>query len=114
MKPAISHLVAALLSAGAVSFACAQAPQALQFADEPVASVSTADGPGGELATTIVKELIADPSLKGTKMTVQPENDTITLTGTTATRAQVKRAVEIATALAGEGKVINAILPDEA
>ena len=88
---------------------------AMQFVPEPTASSSKTQGPDAERAKAIVDALNADASLKDSKITVQPtEDDTITLSGATMTRAQAKRAGEIAAAQAGEGKVINAIRDSEA
>lgn len=80
------------------------------FVDEPVASASRQD----DRAKAIVDAMNADPSLKDSKITVQPGDDgSITLTGATMTEAQVKRAGEIAQAGNGDGSVINTILPSE-
>jgi hypothetical protein len=81
---------------------------------EPVASASRTEGADADLAKAIVDALIADSSMKHSKITVQPgDGGVITLTGVTLTRAQAKRAAEIATAHAGEGKVSNAIQAEE-
>ncbi len=137
MKSRLSPLVAAL-AASAASLAFAQAapqttatpsaespstpaatpawtpskdpvPSTLTFVQEPVASSSRTAGADGELAKSIIDALTAEDSMKGSKITVQPENGSITLTGVVPSRAQVKRAGEIATQFAGEGKVVNAI-----
>ena len=120
---AVSPLIAAAFAAGTMSFAAAQvdtshtqttpAQVALDalpttFVQEPIASASKQD----ERANAIVQAMNADASLKGSKITVQPGDDgSITLTGATMTQDQVKHAADIATQQAGEGKVINTILP---
>lgn len=126
MKLRISQVVAALLASGTLSLASAQiaAPPANQpeaklpqppagLVAEPVASASRTEGPGTEITNPIVQDLVADASLRNSKITVQPDGEVVLLTGVTQTRAQMKRAVEIATAKAGEGKVVNAITTEE-
>lgn len=81
----------------------------LNLVDEPIASVSKSD----DKANAIVQAMNGDASLKGSKITVQPDQDQILLTGTALTNAQVKRASEIATQAAGEGNVVNTILAAE-
>lgn len=111
MKSRIPHTLAALMVSGAVPFAHAQStiqPPANLVA-EPVASVSRAD----DRANAIVQALIADASLKHSKITVAPDEANILLTGTTLTEAQKMRATQIATQHAGEGKVVNTISHDE-
>lgn len=130
--------MAALLLAGAVPLAWAQdqpapppefgprpptAPTAADAADAaaadtsvdlaaaPLASSSSASA--DELGRAIVQELLADSSLQGSKITVASEDGVVTLTGVTPKKEQAKRASEIATARAGEGKVINAITTEE-
>jgi BON domain len=91
-----------------------QAPSpAMPFVQEPIATATRARGTDAQLGDAIVKALDADPSLKDSKITVQPENGKVTLTGATLTRAQKQRAGEIAMAQAGQGKVVNIILDDE-
>lgn len=118
MKSRFTPLVAALLLAGAAPFAYSQAAAPAPadvaapatYADSPVASVSKSD----DLANTIAQALIADASLKDSKITVQPEaNGAILLTGVTPTNAQRQKAVEIATSHAGAGKVTNALTSGE-
>lgn len=117
MRIRIPHTLSALLAASAVSLACAQAAPAAVPAPaastDPVASASRSEGPNLEITKLIVEQLIADPAMKGSKVTVQPEGDMITLTGVATNGDQKKRAAEIATALAGEGKVVNAIVPGD-
>ena len=115
MKPFIPHAIAAALALGA-SAAVAQTnpmPQ-LRFVEEPTASAAKLDGPDAEFVKSLVESLNAEPSLKNTKITVQTEQDTgnVILTGATMTAEQAKKAAEIVTAQAGEGKVVNAIQSD--
>ncbi len=124
-KPAV-----ALLLAGAVPLAWAQnqppppadfgprAPSApveanadASLAGAPVASLASPNP--DELASAVVQELVADSSLGGSKITVAAEDGVVTLTGVAVKKAQARRASEIATARAGEGKVINAITTEE-
>ena len=93
---------------GPMAGRAAPAP-AVPFVSEPVASSSKSGGPDGELVDGIVKALNADPSMRESKIAVQAENGKVIMSGSTMTRAQVKRAYEIAIAKAGEGKVVNAI-----
>lgn len=88
-------------------------PSAMPFVQEPVATATQAQGSDAQLGDSIVKALDADPSLKDSKITVQPEDGKVLLTGATLTRAQKQRAGEIAIAQAGQGKVVNIILDDE-
>lgn len=83
----------------------------MNFVDEPIASASKED----DGAKAIVEALNADASLKDSKITVQPMDDgAILLTGSSMTRAQAKRAGEVAAGKAGEGKVVNVIRDSEA
>ena len=120
------HAIAATLAAGAAAFAAAQAPAdntaiAMPNGDlhdtphynltqESVASASVSGGPDSDNVNSIVAALNADPSLRGSKITVQPDGGAITLTGATQTPEQKQRAMEIASQVAGEGNVVNAIL----
>ena len=89
----------------------AQPVPGMVFVQEPVASASKDD----DNAKAIVEALNGDASMKDSKITVQPTSEgTITLTGSTMTKAQAKRAAEVATAQVGEGKVVNAIRDSEA
>lgn len=122
---AVSSLIAGAFAAGVMSFAAAQvdtshtqttpgqiASDALPttFVQEPIASASKQE----DRADAIVQAMNADASLKGSKITVQPGDDgSILLTGATMSANQVKHAGDIATQQAGEGKVINTILPSE-
>jgi len=83
----------------------------LTYVAEPAATASRTTGLDGELAAGIAQEISADPSMKDAKITVQPiEDNKILLTGSAQDPKQVQRAGEIATAHAGEGLVVNAIL----
>lgn len=157
MKTLISHSIAALLAAAAVSLAAAQATQSasdaqaaanagsgtamsnanvpdtkpdvnssavsasgkkqapsppMNFADEPIASASTTQGADAQMLDGIVKALNADASLKDAKITVQPDEGNVLLTGRALTGAQKQRATQIAAAQAGERKVVNVIQTD--
>ena len=111
MKPRIRNILAVLVVAGAAPLAYSQsgtqAPASL--ADEPIASVARPD----DLANAIAQALSADASLKNSKITVQLDDNAILLTGATSTDAQRRKAGQIATAQAGEGKVVNALMTDE-
>ena len=106
MKTLSTLTLAALLAAAPLAFA--QAPAAPQPAD-PVASAVATVEPTAEYTNSIVQALLADPSLAESKITVAPDDTTITLTGVTKTREQMQRVLEIVGGLAGERKVINVI-----
>jgi BON domain len=113
MKPSrLSPLVAGILAA-AIPLAFAQQPTPVgegpRFVQEPVATTSRDDA----VANAIAQELNADPSLKQSKITVQPVEEGIMLTGVTPSYAQMRRAGEIAKAHAGEGQVANVIQSEE-
>jgi hypothetical protein len=109
MNPRIPHTLGALLLAGAVPFAYSQPAPPAGLVEEPVASVSRSD----ETANAIAQELNADASLKSSKITVQPDENGIFLSGTTLTDAQTRRAIQVASTHAGQGKVSSGILSDE-
>ena len=109
MKPHIRHTLAALMFAAAVPFAYSQPLPPAGLVEEPVASVSRSDA----LADAIAKDLNADVSMKHSKITVQPDESGILLTGSTLTDAQTRRAMQIATTHAGQGKVSSGILSSE-
>ena len=119
MRPTIFHAIAAAAAiAGTVPAALAQdaapVPKPLpNVVAEPTASAPRSDGADSERVKPIVDALNAEASLKGAKMTVVPEADGVTLRGVTLTDAQRKRAIEIATAQAGEGKVSNALQTEQ-
>ena len=111
MKARIPHTLAVLLLAGAAPLAYSQSgsqPPA-SLADAPVASVARSD----DMANSIAQALSADASLKNSKITVQLDDNAVLLTGATSTDAQRRKAGQIATSQAGEGKVVNAIMTDE-
>jgi osmotically-inducible protein OsmY len=110
MKSRITHALAALLVAGApLAFAQSTVQAPANLVDEPVASVSRSD----ERANAVAQALNADASLKAAKITVQPDEGNILLTGSSLTEAQRIQATKIASSLVGEGTVINTIAPDE-
>ena len=119
MKPRLSRVLAGLLAAGALPLAIAQTPvtppapavPAPQYVNEPIASSSVANAEGP--VSAIVQQLNADTSLAGSKITVQPDGETVILTGVTRTYAQAIQASKAAASHAGEGKVVNAILTEE-
>jgi hypothetical protein len=84
------------------------------YVAEPTASAASGLEAPAERLGSIVEALNAEATLKGSKLTVGPENEEVViLTGVTVTRDQMKRAMEIAASQAGEGKVINAITSEE-
>lgn len=109
MKSRIPHTLAALLVAATAPFAHSQIAPPAGLVDEPVASVSRQD----DVANAVAAALNADASLKHSKITVQPDEGTILLTGSSLTEAQRMRATQIASQHAGEGKVVNTIAHDE-
>jgi len=109
MKSRIPHTLTALLLAGAVPFAYSQLTPPAGLVEEPVASVSRSD----DVANAIAQELNADASLKSSKITVQPDEGGILLTGTTLTDTQTRRAIQVATTHAGQGKVSSGILSSD-
>lgn len=109
MKSRIPHVLAALLVAGAVPFAHSQITPPAGLVDEPIASVSRQD----DVANAVAQALNADASLKHSKITVQPDDGKILLTGSSLTEMQRMRASQIASQHAGEGKVVNTISHDE-
>ena len=119
MKPQLSRVLAGLLAAGAVPLAIAQTPvappapaaPAVQYVNEPIASSSLANAEGP--VSAIVQQLNADTSMAGSKITVQPDGETVILTGVTRTYAQSIQASKAAASHAGEGKVVNAIVTEE-
>jgi glucose/arabinose dehydrogenase len=101
--------MAALVAATGLALAHAET-----YVSEAIASVATGT-PDADLQrlNAIVEALNADTSLKGSKLTVSPEGELVYLTGVTSTRAQMGRAVQIASSQAGDGKVANAITTEE-
>ena len=84
---------------------------AVTAASAQVASAWTSIAPPAENLNAIVEALNAEPSLKDSKITVQPDGDNVLLTGVAQTREQVQRASEIASA--GGAKVVNVIRPEK-
>lgn len=84
----------------------------LPYVEAPPASLQS-HAPDNGTAGAIVEAINADPSMKYAKLTVLPDEGGVTLTGVTITDAQRKRAVELATQHAGEGKVGSAIQSEE-
>ena len=112
----MKRLIAALIAALAVSAAYAETPVPKgpeNLVAEPTASAYRADGPDAERLKPIIDALNAEPSLKASKITVAPDQDVVYLTGVTISDAQRKRAMEIATQFAGEGKVASAITTEQ-
>jgi osmotically-inducible protein OsmY len=111
MKLHISRALAALLAASAVSIATAAAPTP-NYVTAPIASSFKADGPQAEQMNTLVQALNGEASLQGSKITVQiDDGGNVLLTGATDSQEQAERAAQIATSQAGQGKVVNAIVP---
>ena len=101
--------MAALVAATGLALAHAEA-----YVSEAVASLATGTADAdAQRMNAIVEALNADTSLKGSKLTVTPDGEVVYLTGVTVNRAQMARAVQIAGAQAGEGKVANAITSEE-
>lgn len=108
------HPMIALLAAGAAGIAIAQAPAApadaspppanasrVAYVDEPVASTAGGASPHAAIANTIAQALNAEPSLKGSKLSVVAEENGVLLTGVTPTVVQMAKAVNIASQQAG-------------
>lgn len=122
MKSPTPHILAALLAAAAVQLAHAQsadARPAVPAADAPQGPANLVAGPTASVskpddtANKVAEALNADASLRNAKVTVQADGSNILLTGSAITLAQKMRASEVATAHAGGGTVINAMVPDE-
>ena len=115
--------ILAVAAAGAVTGALAQqaaAPDAaaptpvLPISEQPMFSIAAgAQGPNAEAAHAIVQALAAEKSLKGSKITVSPEEKRILLTGVAPTLEQAARAVQLATEHAGEGNVVNGLATEQ-
>ena len=122
MNPITPKKLLAVLAASAAGLVSAQAlaPAAdipasgVVLAEQPRASIATgARGPHVEAANAIVQALAADASMRGSKVTVTPEENTILLTGVTPTLRQLGRVVQIASQHAGEAKLINGLNTEE-
>ena len=109
MKSRIPHSLAAMLLASAVPVAYSQPSPPAGLVQEPVASASRSDA----VADAIVQELNADESLKHSKITVQPEENGVFLSGSTVTDSQARRAIQVASTHAGQGRVSSGILSSE-
>ena len=83
------------------------------YVSEPIASLATGAQGDTERLNAVIQALNAETSLQGSKLTIAPDGEALLVTGVTVTRDQMKRAVEIATSQAGEGKVVNAIQTEE-
>jgi len=111
MNMHIPRAIAALLAASAVTLATT-ATSTPNYVSAPIASSFKADGPQAEQMNTLVQALNGEASLQGSKITVQiDETGSVLLTGATDSQEQADRAAHIATSQAGEGKVVNAIVP---
>lgn len=123
MKP-FAPLAAALALASGATLALAAGPIPEQpapvwpkhdlstFAVEPAASARTG-GPDADVADAIAQAINADPELKHAKITVQPEGDSVLLTGVALNNAQRQRAGDLATQNAGGRIVVNVIQSEE-
>jgi len=85
----------------------------LNLVSEPTASLSSDQAPGADVGKQLVDQINADEKLKGSKITVLPEEGAVTLVGTTQTRAQAQQVAQMAADKLGADKVINAIRPSE-
>ena len=83
------------------------------MASAQVASAWTSMAPPAENLNAIVQALNAEPALKDSKITVQPDGDNVLLTGVATSREQVQRASEVATAAAGGAVVVNVMRPEK-
>jgi osmotically-inducible protein OsmY len=108
MNAPLSRAVAALIAAGSVSMVSAQV--ATNFAPGPIASAATTTGGDQAVVDAIVSALNSDQSLKDSKITVADDDGNVLLTGATQTRAQKDKIMQIATANAGDAKVVNTVL----
>lgn len=110
MQFGLAIVLASLVPPLAVARPDYRDPAKMTYVSEPVASASKADGDDGALAKAVVDEMNADASLKGSKITVQPEEGKkLTLSGVTWTMDQAKKAEAIAAAKVGVENVTNAI-----
>jgi len=78
---------------------------------DPVASVSTGQTEGADIANAIVQALNADKSLADSKITVRQEKDFVLLTGVSPSQQELQRATEIASQSANGAPVVNTIQP---
>jgi len=119
MNSSLKYSLAALIAAGSLAAGAAiqpaptyRAESDYTFAKEPVASAmgGTREEDAG-LVNQVVEALNQDGSLKLGKVTVSAEKGLVTLTGSAATAADVRRASEIAATKVGDGNVVNVIQP---
>ena len=96
MNPRILRMVPAVLAAGGMSLAIAQPSESQPEYVGSVASASKLDGDGAVIANDIVQAMLSDRGMAGAKVTVQPEDGHILLTGVARTPAQERHAVELA------------------
>jgi hypothetical protein len=85
----------------------------LNFVSEPTASLSSDQAPGADVGKQLVEQINADESLKGSKITVVPEDGAVTLVGTTKSYAQAQKIAQLAAEKVGVAKVTNAIRDSE-
>lgn len=119
-KPRFTYLAAplfALAAFGAANAAPEAAPQVQPaLVNEPIATALKVEGPDAELAAQIVQALNQEASLKGSKITIQPdngENPVIWITGVTQTEQQAQRVSDIVgAASSGQKAVANLIQPE--
>ena len=106
---------AASMTAGAVVVTQAptwKAESENSYAKEPVASaLSGQRDDEAALVNQIVDALNQDGNFRLAKITVSADQGLVTLTGTTATSGDARRAVEIASSKAGVGNVVTVIQP---
>lgn len=135
MRTTLQQAVAAALFAGAAAIATAQAPgptipntthptsganpQASSevqrnHVEEPVASVASGiPAERVQAAQGLVEALNADASLKGSKLTVVPEENGVLITGVTPSLRQMAQVVNTATQQSGGTDVKHAISTEE-
>lgn len=85
----------------------------LNLVSEPTASLSSEKAPGADVGKQLVDQINGDDSLKGSKITVLPEDGSVTLVGSTETRAQSQKVAQMAAEKVGVAKVVNALRPSE-
>lgn len=93
--------------------AAPQPPGQLTFVSEPTASLSSDKAPGADVGKQLVDQINGDDSLKGSKITVLPEEGAVTLVGSTQTFAQSQKVAQMAAGKVGVAKVVNALRPSE-
>lgn len=110
--------VVALIAAGTMGAALAapmpptwRAESEYKLANEPIATSLTGASADDEIIKGVVAALNQDASLKGSKITVSTDKGVVTLTGVADNEQQAQKALQIATAKAGDGNVVNVIQP---